>query len=87
MSIPSKPWESQPTWIPKQNWSITETIQQQSQKQISQTKETLKLVRPLKCYDTILTELQKDVKNFILVKTTINILRINTSWIYNYYWS
>ena len=62
--ISSKPWESQPKWVPTQNWSIPETIQQQSQQQISQTKETLKLVGPLKFYDNILTELQKDVKNF-----------------------
>ena len=48
----------------KQNWSIPETIQQQSQQQISHTKETLKLVCPLKFYDNILTELQKDEKNF-----------------------
>ena len=54
----------QPKWVPKQNWSIPETIQQQSQQQISQTKETLKLVGPLKFYDNILTERQKHVKNF-----------------------
>ena len=50
--------------FPKQDWSIPETIQQQSQQQISQTKETLKLVGPLKFYNNILTELQKDKKNF-----------------------
>ena len=42
LSIPSKPWELQPKLVPKENWTITETIQQQSQQQISQTKETLK---------------------------------------------
>ena len=31
---------------------------------MSQTKETLKLVGPLKFYDNIITEFQKDVKNF-----------------------
>ena len=55
MSIPLKPWELQPKWVPKQNWSIPETIQQQQQQQISQTKETLKLVDPLKFHDYILT--------------------------------
>ena len=64
MSIPLKPWELQPKWVPKQNWSIPETIQQQQQQQISQTKKSLKLVRPLKFHDNILTELQKDVENF-----------------------
>ena len=64
MSILSKPWELQPKWVPDQNWSIPETIQQQLQQQTSQTKETLKLVCPLKFHDDILTELQKDVKNF-----------------------
>ena len=54
-----KTWESQPKWVPKQNWSIPETIQQQQQQQISQTKETLKLVGALKFHDYILTELQK----------------------------
>ena len=43
------------------NWSIPETIQWQSQQQISQIKETLKFVGPLMFYDNILTELQKDV--------------------------
>ena len=54
----------QPKWVPKQNQSIPETIQQQQQQQISQTKETLKLVSPLKFHDYILTELQNDVENF-----------------------
>ena len=76
----------QPKWVPKQNQSIPETIQQQQQQQISQTKETLKLVSPLKFHDYILTELQNDVENFkggkdILVKTGIDIPRINTTWI------
>ena len=39
----------------------TRNIQQQSQQQISQTKETLKLAGPL---NNILTALQKNVKNF-----------------------
>ena len=65
MSIPSKPWQLQPKWVPKQNWSILEIIQQQSQQQISETKETLRLVGPLKFYYNIRTELQKDVKNFV----------------------
>ena len=43
-------------------------MQQQSQQQISQTKVTLKLVGPLKCYDDILTELQRDVKNLAKTK-------------------
>ena len=64
MSIPLKPWELQPKWVPKQNWSIPETIQQQQQQQISQTKKTLKLVGPLKFHDYMLTELQIDVENF-----------------------
>ena len=64
MLIPSKSWESHPKWVAKQSWSIPETIQQQSQQQTSQTKETLKLVGPLKFYGNILTQLQKDVKNF-----------------------
>ena len=63
-SIPSKPWESQPKWVLKQNWSIPETIQQQQQQQTSQAKETLKLVGPLKFHDYMLNELQKDVENF-----------------------
>ena len=63
-------------------------MQQQSQQQISQTKVTLKLVGPLRCYDNILTELQRDVKNSaktkksaldFLAKTGINILKINLS--------
>ena len=48
--------------MPKQNWSIPETIQQQQQQQISQTKETLKLVGQF--HDHILTVLEKDVENF-----------------------
>ena len=64
MLIPLKPWELQPKWVPKQNWSIPETIQQQQQQQISQTKKTLKLVGPLKFHNYMLTELQKDVENF-----------------------
>ena len=39
-------------------------MQQQQQQQISQTKETLKLLGPLKFHDNTLTELQKDVENF-----------------------
>ena len=54
----------QPKCVPKQKWLIPETIQQQQQQQISQTKETLKLVGPLKFHDNILTELQKDVEHF-----------------------
>ena len=64
MLIPLKPWELQPKWVPKQNWSIPETIQQQQQQQISQTKEILKLVGPLKFHYYMLTELQKHVENF-----------------------
>ena len=39
-------------------------MQQQSQQQISQIKETLKLVGLLTFHDNILTELEKDVKIF-----------------------
>ena len=87
MLIPLKPWELQPKWVPKQNWSIPETIQQQQQQQTSQTKETLKLVGPLKFHDSMINELQKDVENFkggnlrYLKKTGKNIPRINISWI------
>ena len=63
--IPSKFWELQPKWVPKQNQSTPETIQQQSLQQIFQTKDTLELVSPLKVYDNIITELQKDVQNFV----------------------
>ena len=54
----------------------------------NQTKVTLKLVGPLKFYDNILTELQRDVKNLVktkksaldfLAKTGINILKRNLS--------
>ena len=34
-SIPSKTWELQPKWVPKQNCLIPETIQQQQHQQIS----------------------------------------------------
>ena len=40
------------------------SLQQQQQQQITQTKEILKLVSPLKFHDNILTEHQKDMKNF-----------------------
>ena len=39
-------------------------MQQQSQQQVFQIKETLKLVGPLPFYDNILTELERDVINF-----------------------
>ena len=39
-------------------------MQKQSQQQVFQIKETLKLVGPLPFYDNILTELEKDVINF-----------------------
>ena len=63
-SIPSKPWVQKPIWVPKQSWSISETMQQQLQQQISQIKETLKFMAPLTFHGNILTELEKDVKNF-----------------------
>ena len=63
-SIPSKPWVTKPIWVPKQSWSITETMEQQSQHQISQIKETLILVGPHTFHDNILTELEKDAKTF-----------------------
>ena len=62
--FPRNPGNRNQNGLPKQNWSIPETIQQQQQQQISQTKKTLKLVGPLKFHDNILTELQKDVENF-----------------------
>ena len=52
-------------WVPKQSWSISETMQQQSQEQVSQIKETLKFIGPLTYHGNILTELDKDVKNFV----------------------
>ena len=64
MSIPSKPWVPKPIWVPKQNWSIQEIMQQQPQQQVSQIKETLKLVCPLPFHYNILTELEKDVTDF-----------------------
>ena len=63
-SIPSKPWVQKQIWVPKQSWSISETMQQQLQQQISQIKETLKFMAPLTFHGNILTELEKDVKNF-----------------------
>ena len=39
-------------------------MQQQLQQEISQIKELLKLLGPLTSYDNILTQLEKDVKNF-----------------------
>ena len=39
-------------------------MQKQSQQQVFQIKETLKLVGPLPFYDNILTELEKDLINF-----------------------
>ena len=63
-SIPSKPWVQKPIWEPKQSWSISETMQQQLPQQISQIKETLKFMVPLTFHGNILTELEKDVKNF-----------------------
>ena len=39
-------------------------MQQQSQQQISQIKETLKFMAPFTFHSNILTELEKDVKNF-----------------------
>ena len=62
--MPSKPWLPKPIWVPKQKWSIPELMQQQPQQQISQIKETLKLVGPLTFHGNILTELEIDVKNF-----------------------
>ena len=44
-----------------QNWHQNRTGQQQ---QISQTKETLRVIDPLRFHDNIQTELQKDVENF-----------------------
>ena len=63
-SIPSKPWVQKPIRVAKQSWSISETMQQQSPQQISQIKETLKFMAPLTFHGNILTELEKDVKNF-----------------------
>ena len=48
----------------KTELSISEIMQQQSQQQISQIKETLKLMGPLTFHGNILTEFEKDVKNF-----------------------
>ena len=56
-------FQVQKTWVPTRSWSIPETIHQQSQQQISRTKEILNLLGPRKFYDNILTKLQKDVKN------------------------
>ena len=58
-------------WVPKQSWSISETMQQQCQQQISQIKETFKFVGLLTFHD-ILTEHEKDVK--ILQEVTLDIL-------------
>ena len=63
-SIPSKPWVQKPIRVAKQSLSISETMQQQSPQQISQIKETLKFMAPLTFHGNILTELEKDVKNF-----------------------
>ena len=43
---------------------FSETMKQQPQQKISQIKETLKFMGPLTCHGNILTELEKDVKNF-----------------------
>ena len=63
-SIPSKPWVQKPIRVAKQSWTISETMQQQSPQQISQIKETLKFMAPLTFHGNILTQLEKDVKNF-----------------------
>ena len=85
--IPSKLWVPKPIWVPKQSWSISQTMQQKSQQQISQIKETLKFMGPLTFHGNIITELEKDVKNFaggnlrFLIKTGMNTPRISISWI------
>ena len=61
------------------NLSIPETILEQPMQQIP-IEETCKLVGLLKFHDTILTELEKDVKHFAggnLVKTGMNTPGIN----------
>ena len=51
-------------------------MQQQSQQQMSQIKETLKFMGPLTFHGNILTELEKDVKNF----AESNLRYFNKNW-------
>ena len=51
-------------------------MQQKSQRQISQIKETLKFMGPLTFHGNILTELEKDVKNF----AESNLRYFNKNW-------
>ena len=51
-------------------------MQQQSQQQMSQIKETLKFMVPLTLHGNILTELEKDVKNF----AESNLRYFNKNW-------
>ena len=51
-------------------------MQQESQQQIFQIKETLKFMGPLTFHGNILTELEKDVKNF----AESNLRYFNKNW-------
>ena len=51
-------------------------MQQQSQQQMSQIKETLKFMGPLTFHGNILTELEKDVNNF----AESNLRYFNKNW-------